>query len=202
MILSQRPIQRLLLVGLLVLAGCGANNEVASGPTPTPPATRTPAPIPTRVETAGSGLENVLIIPDEDLSQAHVDETETVDYVTNPPLGGEHWGRTAEWGAYPDEPPADEQLVHNLEHGGVIIWFDPDVIQGEDYDELFGIYQTLTDIDFHTALVARSGMETPLAMTAWGALLRLDSIDATAMTDFYSTYILQGPECIERRCPR
>ena len=66
--------------------------------------------------------------------------TVDVDYVadgnSNPPAGGPHWaaqcsidpsdGRRcgpAPWGVYRDPWPA-ETLVHNMEHGGTVIWYN------------------------------------------------------------------------------
>src|SRR3989338_1402278 len=39
-------------------------------------------------------------------------------YNTNPPTSGPHWGAPARNGIY-DSPLADEQAIHNLEHGHV-----------------------------------------------------------------------------------
>ncbi len=57
---------------------------------------------------------------------------------TNPPAGGPHWGSGACGSSPPDSPPLcgpvpwgvytsewePESLVHSMEHGGVIIWFN------------------------------------------------------------------------------
>ena len=57
---------------------------------------------------------------------------------TNPPAGGPHWGSAACGSSPPDSPPLcgpvpwgiytsvwdAESLVHSMEHGGVIIWFN------------------------------------------------------------------------------
>src|SRR3989344_1710779 len=40
------------------------------------------------------------------------------EYNSNPPTSGSHYAVPADWGAYDSEVP-DEQLVHNLEHGGI-----------------------------------------------------------------------------------
>lgn len=135
------------------------------------------------------------------LTSQHVDAP--VVYASNPPVGGDHSAAPANWGVYPltSSAPTDEHLVHNMEHGGIIIWFDPAVFTGAQYDELFSIYQGLTAINYRTLLVARSGMATPLAVTAWGQLLRLDTLDANLIEEFYRAYILHGPECTTSSCP-
>lgn len=146
--------------------------------------------------------DNIQTISRDTLTAQHVEETQRVTYSTNPPVGGDHWARSATWGSYPTNPPPDEQLVHNMEHGGVIIWFNPEIIKGADYDALFAIYQSLSKINFRTLLVARTGMEKPVAVTAWGALLALDTVDQPQIESFYKAYILQGPECRNGQCPQ
>ena len=68
--------------------------------------------------------------------------TSKVDYEgegnTNPPAGGAHWGSAACGSSPPDSPPLcgpvpwgiysseweAESLLHSMEHGGVVIWFN------------------------------------------------------------------------------
>ena len=52
------------------------------------------------------------------------DPNERVKYNSNPPTSGGTSSVPADDGAY-STAPTDEQLVHNLEHGRVIIWFKP-----------------------------------------------------------------------------
>lgn len=44
-------------------------------------------------------------------------------YNSSPPTSGPHYGNPAPWGIYDHELP-DEQLVHNLEHGGIWISYN------------------------------------------------------------------------------
>ena len=77
----------------------------------------------------------------ENTTAAHV--TRDVDYTadgnTNPPAGGPHWGRSAcsrdgadssppfcgpaPWGIY-REPWEPESVVHNMEHAGIVLWYN------------------------------------------------------------------------------
>jgi len=45
---------------------------------------------------------------------------------TSPPSAGAHYGLWAVWGFY-RQPVNPRQVVHNEEHGGVIIWWGPKV---------------------------------------------------------------------------
>jgi hypothetical protein len=62
--------------------------------------------------------------------QQHVAAGTTVDYATIPPSSGKHFGTPAAFSrkfySAADVPPL-EQLVHNLEHGYTILWYDKTV---------------------------------------------------------------------------
>jgi hypothetical protein len=49
---------------------------------------------------------------------------------SSPPTSGPHYGQTAVWGSY-DEPVPLVQSTHNLEHGGIVIHYGPDVPAAE-----------------------------------------------------------------------
>ena len=131
----------------------------------------------------------------------HVAETERVVYSSNPPTSGDHWGRTATWGFYKSNVPADELLVHNMEHGAVIVWYNPDTVSEAEYTQLFSIYQKMTEKELRTLLVARPTLEHKVALTAWGVRLYLDSIDEKSLLTFQQRHMLNGPECVDKRCP-
>jgi Protein of unknown function (DUF3105) len=57
-----------------------------------------------------------------------------VTWNTDPPSNGMHYGGIGIWGFY-DEPVNPRMVVHNLEHGGLAIWWGPDVPQ-ETVDRL------------------------------------------------------------------
>jgi hypothetical protein len=47
-------------------------------------------------------------------------------YNTNPPSSGPHFPLTIFWGMY-DAPVDRLRSVHNLEHGGIVIYYGPNV---------------------------------------------------------------------------
>jgi hypothetical protein len=68
----------------------------------------------------------------------HREDGTAIEYDQVPPSSGPHWAQPAfparEF--YTDrDRPAIEQLVHNLEHGYTILWYD-DTVTGADRDEL------------------------------------------------------------------
>ena len=68
----------------------------------------------------------------------HVGDGTTEDYATVPPSYGPHWAAPVfparEFSTARDRPEM-EQLVHNLEHGYTILWYD-DTIKGNQLDQL------------------------------------------------------------------
>ena len=50
-------------------------------------------------------------------------------YNSDPPTSGPHYAQPAQAGFY-DEALPDEQLVHNLEHGYIVIWYNCARLEG------------------------------------------------------------------------
>lgn len=150
--------------------------------------------------TAPSTTGVVQELPDE--GQQHVADGEKVAYKQNPPTSGSHWAGPAQWGLYQTNPPEDERIVHNMEHGGVIIWFKPSAVSAAENDQLVKLFTTLSAEQYRTILVSRENMDTKIAMTAWNHRQLLDSVDETAIRAFFDEFILKGPECVNLRCPQ
>jgi hypothetical protein len=87
---------------------------------------------------------------------------EKVDYDTNPPTSGRHYQVPAEDGLYHDAP-TDEQLVHTLEHGRVIVWVKPSVSE-EGRQAIRALFD---EDDYQMVVVPRSNMKPAIAATAW-----------------------------------
>jgi hypothetical protein len=89
---------------------------------------------------------------------------ERVHYRGNPPTLGRHWppGYQAQDGVY-DEAPADEALVHTMEHGRVIIWAKPTLPRN-----VRTTLRALFDEDsYQLVLTPRENMPYAVAATAW-----------------------------------
>src|SRR5262245_59267371 len=65
-------------------------------------------------------------------------------YNSDPPTSGEHYPVPAQAGFYTEALP-DEQLVHNLEHGYVIIWYNCDDLTSTQCEQLQDKIQTAMD---------------------------------------------------------
>ena len=68
---------------------------------------------------------------------------------TNPPSNGQHYPEWAVWGFY-TQAINPRQVVHNEEHGGVILWWGPKVLAGDRRTRCSNFYDEQPDGVFGT----------------------------------------------------
>ena len=110
-----------------------------------------------------------------------------LEYNSNPPTSGPHYEVPAKWGIYQTELP-DEQLVHNLEHGG--IW-----ISYKDIDE--GTKTALAEIaksGLKIILAPRARNDAPIVLTSWGRVQKFQVFDKEAILNFIKANTNKSPE--------
>lgn len=135
------------------------------------------------------------------LEGAHVAQAEGVlkEWNSFPPSSGPHFGQWAVWGLY-DEPVSLTQATHNLEHGGVVMWYGSDV-PPSTVAQLRSFY--LEDpVGVLVSPLPRLGDK--LALTAWnappegsggrGILVECTTFDEDAFTSFRDEYRFKAPE--------
>ena len=125
----------------------------------------------------------------------HVASGTQVDYSTNPPTSGPHYGSPAQPGFYTETPPLGN-LVHSLEHGAVVIYYDPAALTPEAEASLRAFARNHQD-SWAAVIVAPNPNENPesaYVLTAWRTMLRMDSYDAEVVRAFLAEYIGRGPE--------
>ncbi len=88
------------------------------------------------VAEADAGCQDVVARPAEGAAD-HRDVGEKILYKNVPPANGPHWGpylQGTELRKFysADDRPAVEQLVHSLEHGHTILWYDETVAEDEE----------------------------------------------------------------------
>ena len=82
------------------------------------------------LEAAGFTLQSFPALPNKsDHSDVPTLQTKP-KWNSSPPTSGPHYGVPAVWGSYEEQVPL-VQSVHNLEHGGVVIHYGPDVPSAE-----------------------------------------------------------------------
>ncbi|MBT0770698.1 DUF3105 domain-containing protein [Kineosporia sp. J2-2] len=116
----------------------------------------------------------------KDLSQNHV--SGTVKYEQTPPVGGDHAPVWLNCGIY-DAPVANENAVHDLEHGAVWITYQPDLAESE-VDELKDIVGNQTYI----TMSPYTDLPNPITLSAWGVQMSVDSASDPRIEKFIKEY--------------
>ena len=153
---------------------------------------------------AGCELEVTESRGEED--SGHTDSPdERVEYRGNPPTLGRHWppGYQAEDGLY-GEAPADEALVHTMEHGRVIFWAKPSLPE----EARKAIRAVFEEDSYQLVLTPRRSMPYAVAATAWNGepgpagtgrtlgCAAWSDATADALRAFRDEHRSQGPEAV------
>jgi hypothetical protein len=85
-----------------------------------------------------------------------------VDYNSFPPSSGPHYAQPAPWGIYPDSVK-QTILVHNLEHGGVVIQYGKGVSKS-DVAKIQSLYQ---DDPYGLVVAPYDKLGNKIGATAW-----------------------------------
>lgn len=124
----------------------------------------------------------------DDVTFNHVEGP--VEYEQSPPVGGDHSPIWTNCGVY-TEPVPNENSVHSLEHGAVWIAYNPEIGQ-EGIDRLTEIVGSRS----YVLLSPYPDLDTPVAASAWGLQLKVDSADDPRLVTFLDKYI-QGDQTRE-----
>jgi hypothetical protein len=118
----------------------------------------------------------------------------TVNYAQTPPAGGDHNPVWLNCGIY-TAPVANENAVHDLEHGAVWITYQP-ALAAADIKKLtkYATGQTYLDLSPYPSLPA------PVVVSAWGKQLRLTGAADPRLQAFVKKY-KQGPQTPELGSP-
>lgn len=125
----------------------------------------------------GSGIEGVETFEN---SANHVEGA--VDYPQSPPAGGDHNAVWLNCGVY-GEPVPNENAVHSLEHGAVWVTYDPAALSA---DEIAALRAQLPSS--YTILSPYEGLDSPIAVSAWNAQLKVDAADDPRIGEFLAAY--------------
>jgi hypothetical protein len=131
----------------------------------------------------------------EDLSRSHVSAGTEVDYGTMPPVGGPHYDGTVSPQFYEDRQSLGA-LVHNLEHGHVVVYYDPAAATPEARESLRAFVRAHRE-PWAAVVVVPTPLdqpESPYVLTAWGGKMAMEEYDADAVRAFLAEYLGRGPE--------
>ena len=134
-------------------------------------------------------LERIETMRDE--GGGHLPQGQGIPYQSDPPTSGPHWPTPTEAGFYADRQ-WPEALVHALEHGNIVIYYDA---PGEESLTTIrgwtGLYRGVWD---GVVATPKPGLATEIILTAWRRVLRLDPFDSAGAAAFIDRFRGRGPE--------
>ena len=111
------------------------------------------------------------------------------DYTSNTPTSGPHWTGVAGPGIK-TEPVPDELVLHSMEHGAAIVWYR----EGLEQTEIDKIKEAFNNSSGKKIMLPRKDLDVPVALTSWGYLLKLETIDEAIIKEFIETNNDRAPE--------
>ena len=143
----------------------------------------------------GVGVQQDLMSTGAGGLNTHVDNDQTVEYSTSPATSGDHWATPISCGFYEDGL-SDERIVHNLEHGNIVVSYN--LASEEEVDRLRDALESIGKNAIWG--VTRSYDKMPsgtVALAAWGVLDTMQEVDEDRIKTFFDTYSgALGPERI------
>ena len=145
----------------------------------------------------GSALgETVLVMAES----GHVEQgTDPGPFNSDPPTSGPHYTNPAQSGFYDTDPfPSHPEghLVHSLEHGYIIFWYNCDLLSGPECDDLKAeIKEVMRDeANFKVIAFPWASLDVPVVMTSWGKMFKMETFDAEQAAAFVQANRNHAPE--------
>ncbi len=126
-------------------------------------------------------------LPDQGNRHLKIQTEAHVPYNSKPPTSGPHTGK-APWGMASTQLP-DEIQVHNLEDGGVIIHYDPAQVNTSTIAALEAIVKPYYLKSKNVILEPYANLDSPIVLTAWTRLQKLDAPDKRLIQQFINAYL-------------
>jgi len=201
-------VSRRALSVVVVLVGCGASDDRPAPDAPAPDAPTVvpcdlsdtvvthPAMAPIAPHTECTVTTATVAIP----SATHVENCSPIDYECSPPAGGSHYGS---WAAYREYDAAIPWafLVHNMEHGGVVLSYNCPSGCVAVVEALRAIRTDFAADRFcapavrnRLLIVPSPSLDVPIAVAAWGRSYTATCLDRPSLDAFVQESYAHGPE--------
>jgi hypothetical protein len=156
--------------------------------------------------TVYSNIRRQMPVGDEQVlptqGNVHIEEgrPSPIAYNSTPPTSGPHYSGLAPWGIH-TTPIRYEQVVHNMEDGGVIVYYQCEEACPELQQQLAEVVAPYVDAGRHVVLMPNDpawtinnsqplhqDMDARIALTAWQRLDKFDEFDAQRIRSFIDRY--------------
>ncbi len=141
------------------------------------------------------------VIPPTGAGDHITDDVNPNPYNSNPPTSGHHYARWLDAGFYEVVKPADGpfpegHLVHNLEHGYIIFWYNCKIVSDSECATMKSQIKAVMDSAQNFKLIAYpwESINVPVAMTSWGYRLMMKTFDANLAKSFIDQHRNRAPE--------
>jgi len=119
-----------------------------------------------------------------DQGQQHLAPGETFDgYNSNPPSSGPHDPQPVPWGFY-DQPVPKEKLVHNLEHGGKLVLYNPSTVAPDVVEQLRLFGERYVTGGAKLVGAPYPDMQSQFALVSWTYVDTFDELDPDRVAQF------------------
>lgn len=122
-------------------------------------------------------------------------------YNSNPPTSGHHYQRWLTAKFYDSPDPADGpypegHLVHNLEHGYIIFWYNCKILSDSECTTLKSQIKAAMEgaQNFKVIAYPWNSIDVPVVLTSWGYRLSMKTFDANLAKSFIDQHRNRSPE--------
>jgi len=119
-------------------------------------------------------------------------------YNSDPPTSGRHYAEhfTSRFFGTNSYIYPEGYLVHNLEHGYVIFWYNCDLLSEQQCITLKSqIQDVMNQVNMYKVIAYPwHSIEVPVVMTSWGRMLSMQQFDSQLALAFIDKYQEQSPE--------
>jgi hypothetical protein len=127
----------------------------------------------------------------------HIDHNAPVpSYNTFPPTSGPHSPNTVKYGYYEEALPF-QLLVHNLEHGDIVIYYQPSL--PEETKGHLRYLSKFTEESSGVIVVPNEKIEGEVVATAWTKKMTMSHFNEEKLGKFIYEFIFEGPEKLPSR---
>jgi hypothetical protein len=131
-------------------------------------------------------------------NRTHVAQGTVVQYRNRPPSSGDHYDQPAGYGFFQREIPTGN-WVHDLEHGGIVVLYRPDLCDQACQAQLQDTYSSAPTSQLFPGtrkmlVMPYQEMDHAIAAVAWGWVDELDAFDKDRILAFYRAHVDRGPE--------
>ena len=112
-----------------------------------------------------------------------------------PPTSGAH-ANPVSWGVY-DTEVRDDQLIHNMEHGGIYVSYQPDLPQDQIEKLKKLLSEPFSNPEFQPkkiVLAPRAANKSPIVLSSWRRSESLASYDQKKIEEYIKRNLGKSPE--------